>query len=130
MSECEAESADGAAFAALKAHAEELERQLRDVEAQTAIKLRHAELKAEAVKAGIVDLDGLRLLDPSVASAESGDASAVIARLRREKPWLFGAANSSSASSPPQAAPMKRKLATEMSIEEWRTARAELLRRR
>jgi hypothetical protein len=127
MSEAETEN-DAAAFQALKAHAESLERQLHEAETQSAARLRQAELKAEAMRAGIIDLDGLRLLDP-VTQGEA-EPALVIAKLRREKPWLFSPASSSSAASPPQAAPMKRKLATEMSIEEWRAARAELLRRR
>jgi hypothetical protein len=127
MSEADTEN-DVAAFQALKAHAEALEQQLRDAEIQSAARLRQAELKAEAVRAGIVDLDGLKLLEP--AGHGDADAAAVIAKLRRDKPWLFGTASSSSTASAPQAAPMKRKLATEMSIEEWRAARAELLRRR
>jgi hypothetical protein len=117
---------DAAAFQALKAHAEALERQLHEAEIQSAVRLRQAELKAEAMRAGIIDLDGLKLLDASV----QGEADVVIGKLRRDKPWLFGAASSSNTTSPPQAAPMKRKMATEMSIEEWRAARAELLRRR
>jgi len=119
---------DAAAFQALKAHAESLERQLHEAEIQSVARLRQAELKAEAMRAGIVDLDGLRLLDPSAQG--EGEPALVIAKLRREKPWLFAAASSSTAASPPQAAPLKRKMATEMSIEEWRAARAELLRRR
>jgi hypothetical protein len=119
---------DAAAFQALKAHAESLERQLHEAEIQSVARLRQAELKAEAMRAGIVDLDGLRLLDPSAQG--EGEPALVIAKLRREKPWLFAAGSSSTAASPPQAAPLKRKMATEMSIEEWRAARAELLRRR
>jgi hypothetical protein len=127
MSELDTDS-DAAAFQALKAHAEALERQLHEAEIQSATRLRHAELKAEAMRAGIIDLDGLKLLDAS-AQADA-EAHVVIAKLRRDKPWLFAPASSSSAASPPQAAPMKRKLATDMSVEEWRAARAELLRRR
>ncbi len=119
---------DAAAFQALKAHAESLERQLHEAEIQSAARLRQAELKAEAMRAGIIDLDGLRLLDASAQS--EAEAGTVIAKLRRDKPWLFVAGSSSSAATPPQAAPLKRKMATEMSIEEWRAARAELLRRR
>ena len=119
---------DALAFQALKAHAESLERQLHEAETQSIARVRQAELKAEAMRAGIVDLDGLRLLDPS--SQGEGEPSLVIAKLRREKPWLFSVASSSNAASPPQAAPLKRKMATEMSIEECRAARAELLRRR
>jgi hypothetical protein len=127
MSEPEMEN-DATAFEALKAHAESLERQLHEAEIQSVARLRQAELKSEAMRAGIIDLDGLRLLDTT--SQNDGEPALVIAKLRREKPWLFAAASSSAAASPPQAAPLKRKLATEMSIEEWRAARAELLRRR
>jgi len=74
------------------------------------------------------------LLDARALAAGTGaaqdDAAHVIAKLRRDKPWLFAAASSSSTATVPQAAPIKRKLATEMSVEEWRAARAELLRRR
>jgi hypothetical protein len=134
MNEVDPPAVDAASFAALKAHAEALERQLHDAEVQSAARLREAELKAEAIRAGIVDLDGLKLLDASASAAKTGgaqeDAAHVIAKLRRDKPWLFVAASSSSTAIVPQAAPMKRKLATEMSVEEWRAARAELLRRR
>jgi hypothetical protein len=96
--------------------------------------LREADLKAEAVRAGILDLDGLKLLSPEILSAQGAethdDAARIIAKLRRDKPWLFALASSSSTATAPPAAPVKRKLATEMSVEEWRAARAELLRRR
>ena len=91
-------------------------------------------MKAEAMRAGIVDVDGLRLLDADawspVKDAGQAPASEVIGKLRRDKPWLFGAAQSSSAGGAPVAAPARRRLATEMTIEEWRAARAELIRRR
>jgi len=115
------------AFAALKARAEALEKQLQEAEAASAAKIRQAELKAEAVRAGIVDLDGLRILTPE---ANTGEPAEVIGKLRREKPWLFSAGSSSSAAVAPAAAPVTRKLATEMSVEEWRAARAELVRRK
>ena len=121
------------AFRALKAHADSLERQLHEAEARSVMQLRQAELRAEAMRAGIVDIDGLRLLDPeSVAGGRDAApaASDVIGKLRRDKPWLFGGSHSSSAGTPPSAAPVRRRLATDMTIEEWRAARAELLRRR
>ncbi len=133
----EAESGDGAddgAFRALKLHAETLERQLHEAETRSAVQLRQAELRAEAVRAGIVDIDGLRLLDGETWSpardAAPVAASEVIGKLRRDKPWLFGASHSSSAGAAPVAAPVRRRLATDMSLEEWRAARADLLRRR
>ena len=51
-------------------------------------------------------------------------------RLRGDKPWLFARASSSSTASPPPGAAVKAKLATEMSLDEWKAARAELLRKR
>jgi len=129
MSETEPGLPEADALAELKARAEALERQLHEAEAQAAVRLREAELKAEALRAGIVDLDGLRLLDPaSLAGGDVGAAEA-IGRLRQEKPWLFTAAASGAGAPPPPARP-RRKLATEMSVEEWRAARADLLRRR
>jgi hypothetical protein len=134
MSDVEPDNVDAASFAALKAHAEALERQLHEAELEAAARLREADLKAEAVRAGILDLDGLKLLSPEILSAQGAethdDAARIIAKLRRDKPWLFALASSSSTATAPPAAPVKRKLATEMSVEEWRAARAELLRRR
>jgi hypothetical protein len=118
---------------ALQARAEALEQQLAELRTQAAARLVQMELKAEALRAGMVDLDGLKLIDTAGLSPDShgefSGASEIIAKLRRDKPWLFGAASSSSSAVAPQPASARRKLATEMSLEEWRTARAELLRR-
>jgi hypothetical protein len=106
---------------------------VQEIEAEAASRIRQTELKAEAMRAGIVDVDGLKLLDPNVLSAkanEPADAAEIIAQLKAQKPWLFSPANSSSPAVPPKAMQVKRKLATEMSFDEWRAARAELLRRR
>jgi hypothetical protein len=134
MSEIAGLPTAGDELTAMRAHVEGLERQLAEVQAQSAAKLVQLALQAEAVRAGMVDLDGLKLIDPALLSpAENGEftgAGEVIAKLRRDKPWLFGAASSSSAAVAPTAAVTRRKLATEMSLDEWRTARAELLRRR
>jgi hypothetical protein len=134
MSEAEPVAGSDDALAALRLRAEALERQLQEVEARSTLQLRQAELKAEAVRAGIVDLDGLRLLDASAWNAPAGgtalEAGEVIRALRRDKPWLFGASQSSSAGLAPTAAPARRRMATDMSLDEWRAARAELIRRR
>ena len=53
-----------------------------------------------------------------------------MAGLRRAKPWLFGRASSSGPASPPPAQPPRQKLATEMTDDEYRVARAALLKRR
>lgn len=119
---------------ALKARNLELQTRLRDSEEQSRQRLIRAELKAHAVRAGIVDLDGLKLVDTDgLALNEAGEldgAASLIASLRKRKPWLFGDANSSSTAQPPPSAPMKKKSATEMSMEEWRAAKVDLLRHR
>ena len=96
-------------------------------------RLIQAELRAEAARAGMVDLDGIRLLDLAGVklgpNAEVAEASALIAGLKRDKPYLFARNSSAPVSAPPQAAAGPRR-ATDMTVEEWRMARAELLRRR
>lgn len=95
--------------------------------------LKRAELKIEAVRAGMVDLDGLKLIDlDTVPVAEDGsvrDAVSVMSRLKRDKPWLFGAASSSSTASVPRAETPRTRHARELDEAEWRAARAALLRR-
>lgn len=118
------------AGAALQA---ELEARIASLETSLRERLMRAELKAHAVRAGMVDLDGLKLLDTSALSLNERDevvgAESLMAEARRNKPWLFaGASTSSPASAPPAQAP-RAKLATEMTDAEWRAARAEMLRR-
>ena len=103
----------------------------------TALRARlvQSELRTEAVRAGMVDLDGVRLVDVSglVLGADGIEGgAALMARMREAKPWLFGRAggSSSNAGRAPVAVAVKAKTAMEMSEEEWRAARAELLRRR
>ena len=118
---------------ALKARADALEEQLRQVEANAARRLREAELQAEATRAGIIDIDGLRLINPEAMVPTPGrdfDPADVVSQLRRDKPWLFTAASSSSTRATPMTTPTRTRLAMEMSVEEWRAARAALLQRR
>jgi len=93
-----------------------------------------AELKAVAVKSGIVDLDGLRLIDLSAVKLdETGEvqgAETLIDDLRARKPWLFGAMSSSSTAKAPSEQAPSAKLARNMSREEWQAARAHLVKRR
>jgi hypothetical protein len=97
-------------------------------------KLVQAELRTAAARAGMIDLDGIKLVDSSGLSVndsgELAEAPEIMARLRQEKPWLFGRGSSSSPAVAPRATPPKAKTAMEMSVDEWRIARAELLRRR
>lgn len=92
-----------------------------------------AELRHEALRAGMVDTDGVRLLDLShlrlSADATLPEAPGLIAGLRAAKPWLFTRSTSSPAA-PPSNIPQAPRRATDMTTDEWRLARAELLRRR
>ena len=118
-----------------QARAETAEAALSRVQAETDARLIHAELKAEALRAGMVDLDGLKLLNSAdirlTESGEVADAAVLLAKLKRAKPWLFGSAMSSSAAAnPPRPEPLRTRHANELSHEEWVAARAALLRRR
>ena len=118
----------------MRERAADLERQLREALSTHQSALVQAELKVEAVRAGMIDLDGLKLVDHSALSLnEAGElegAGALMQTLRRTKPWLFGERHSSSPAAVPPAQPPQARRATEMSLDEWRAARAELLRRR
>ena len=96
-------------------------------------RLVQAELRTEALRAGMVDLDGVRLIDPgAIQLTEAGGlegGSALMTRLRQDKPWLFGRGSSSSGAAAPTAAPAAPRSAMDMGVDEWRAARAELLRR-
>ena len=97
-------------------------------------RLLQAELRTEAVRAGMVDLDGVKLLDVAgLAVDEAGalvDGPGVMAALRVAKPWLFGRGSSSSGAVAPRVVvPVAPRSAMTMSVEEWRAARAALLRR-
>ncbi len=118
-----------------QARAESAEAALVRVQAEVDARLIKAELKAEALRAGMVDLDGLKLLDMTdlhlTQTGEVADAPALLAKLKRAKPWLFGVAMSSSpAANPPRPEPPRARHANDLSHEEWLAARAALLRRR
>ena len=120
---------------ALQARAEALERQIAELERETQARLVLAELKSEALRAGMIDLDGLKLLDLSTvklnARGEVDGAPALMGDLKRQKPWLFGSRPSSSRpAAPPVAEQPRQKRATEMTDDEYRAARAALLKRR
>lgn len=126
---------------------EALERQL--AEARTAADARvaeamraanerviRAELKAHAVKAGIVDLDGLRLADLSgVKLTDAGEvegADALIEALKTSKPYLFaqtgaqtGTTSNTTSAAPPAKTPVQ-KHPRDMTPEERMAARRAL----
>ena len=111
-----------------------LERELAEVRATSDARFLRAELKTEAMRAGIVDLDGLKLLDTSTLKLTPEgtlpDAAAIMAGLKRDKPWLFGKQNTSYPAPPPAAEPPKQRKATEMTHKEWQVARSQLLKQR
>jgi hypothetical protein len=119
-------------IAELRARAEALEQRLAETEQVARSRLVRAELKVEAVRAGMVDLDGLKLLDlDQVQLSSDGEienAAHLMTQFRRAKPWLFGGASSSSPTTAPPAQPQRQKLATEMGDKEYRAARAALVK--
>ena len=77
-----------------------------------------ANLQTEAVRAGMIDLDGLKLLDLSGVRLDENDkvvgGRKIMADLRRDKPWLFGVASTSSAATAPASQPVRQKTAMDM----------------
>lgn len=115
-----------------------LERQLAEMQQAHRTALLHAGLRAEATRAGMVDLDGLKLIDTGELSLDDNGevvgGAALMVSLKRAKPWLFGlsggsAVSSSSAATAPPATPPRQRRAPDMTHDEWQAARAELLRR-
>lgn len=99
-------------------------------EAHTAAEQRviRAELKAEALKAGMVDLDGLKLADLSkIKINDAGEvegATELMEELKKAKPYLFGTTqNSSTPGTPPNPKPPTAKKATDMTADEYAAAR-------
>ena len=129
----EAETARKAADEAKTAA--EKERDNKEKEAKSAADQRviRAELKAAAIKAGMVDLDGLKLADLSKvklnADGEVEGADELMEAMKKSKPYLFGSASTSSTGKAPKKDEEKPKLATEMTDAEYRAARAALTKR-
>jgi hypothetical protein len=117
----------------LRERAANLELQVQTLAEQARSNLVMAELKTEAVRAGMIDLDGLKLIDPSsVTVTDQGTvigSAALMDRFRREKSLLFAAASSATSAVPPPSQPPRAKQATEMTAEEYRAARAAIIRR-
>jgi hypothetical protein len=86
-----------------------------------------ANLRTEAVRAGMVDLDGLKLIDMSIVRLDNDDkivgGRKLMDDFRRSKPWLFAAVSSSSAANVPASQAVRQKTALEMTDEEYAAAR-------
>lgn len=108
---------------ALEAAKAETEQRIAAAQAAADQRIIRAELKAEAVKAGMIDLDGLKLADLSkVKLSESGDvegADALITALKEAKPYLFAhQGTTSSTHTPPKPGDQGKKV-SEMTAEEY-----------
>ena len=119
---------------ALTARCEQLERELVQVKQQAESGIVKAHLQAEATRAGMIDLDGLKMIDISrVTMTDDGEvhgATALMEKVRKEKPWLFGKPSTSAPGVAPPSQPPRQKLATEMTDAEYQTAREAILRHR
>ena len=93
-----------------------------------------ANLRTEAVRAGMVDLDGLKLVDLSGVQLDDNDkivgGRKLMEELRRNKPWLFATASSSSVSVAPSSQPVRQKTALEMTDDEYAAARQAVIKYR
>lgn len=92
-----------------------------------------AELKSEATRLGMVDVDGLKLADLSAVSFKDGKlegADALFASLKESKPYLFGQppTSSSTTTTPPSPTPPTAKKVSEMSDAEYAAAKAAALK--
>ncbi len=120
--------------AELRARCEHLEQELVQVKQRAESGIVKAHLQAEAMRAGMVDLDGLKMLDlTGVVVSDNGEvqgATALMAQVRKDKPWLFGRAFTSAAGNAPPSQPPRQKLATDMTDAEYQVARDAILRHR
>jgi hypothetical protein len=95
-------------------------------------RLLQANLRTEAVRAGMIDLDGLKLVDPASVKVDSEgnilDGKTLMVTLRKQKPWLFGTMSSSSTTPAPSSVPLKQKMAMDMNEEEYAAARAAVVK--
>lgn len=108
-----------------KAEAEAAESKVKEATAAAEQRIIRAEMKAAAIKAGMVDLDGLKLADLSTVKlndkGEVEGADELMKALKEAKPYLFSTTQSTSQTSkaPPKKDDSKPKTAKEMTAEEW-----------
>jgi hypothetical protein len=117
----------------LRARLDKLEHDSQESRRQTDRRVLLAELKVEAMHADMIDLDGLRFLDMTQIHLGEDDSviggTELISKLKRAKPWLFSTPSSSSVAKVPPSSPTRQKLAKDMSDEEYRIARANIIKR-
>ena len=97
-------------------------------------RLIQSELKSHALRAGIIDVDGLKMMDTSALKLDDNghlpDPTAALATFKVAKPWLFRQASSGNPTAAPAPEPPKTRMAKEMSYAEWQAARTRLIRGR
>lgn len=121
----QAQRARAAEAAAAQARAE-AEAAVRRAEAAADERVIRAELRTAAFRAGMVDLDGLKLADLSGVTlndrGEAEGAEAMMAELKAAKPYLFAEARAGTSNPlrPPTPKPNTARRASELSEEEYR----------
>jgi len=112
--------------------AQAAEARVKEGEAALERRLVQAELKAHAIKAGLVDLDALVMADLSAVKlkVEGGleGVEGVFERLREAKPYLFGQASTSSTQVAPAPNAAVVRNAKDMNAQEYGAALAKLVK--
>ncbi len=87
----------------------------------------NGKLENRGCSAGMIDLDGLKLIELSEVRLDESDKVVggikIMADLRRNKPWLFGVASTSSTATAPASQPVRQKTAMDMTEAEYTAAR-------
>lgn len=128
----EIEAAKQAAEAAAEKARQEATESISKAQAAANERVIRAELKAAAIKAGMIDLDGLKLADLSkVSLSDDGEvkgAEELMASLKEGKPYLFKqpAVSSAQPGEAPKPETPTPKKATEMTDEEYKREKAKL----
>lgn len=125
--EAAAKAAQDAKDATEKA-AKDAEERASAAEAAAKERVIRAELRTAAIRAGMIDLDGLKLLDISaIALQDDGTVSGadeLMDAAKKAKPYLFGSAtpSTSNPNPPPAPKPPSAKTALEMTDDEFAQA--------
>jgi hypothetical protein len=112
--------------AATKKATTEATERVTKAEAAANARVIRAEVRAAAVKLGMVDLDAIKMLDTTALKLNAeGDIEGVDALLeatKKAKPYLFGSPSTSSTQKAPDPKPETAKKASEMTDEEFNAA--------
>ncbi len=111
-----------------RARAEALEAELAALRAESEARLTRAEVTARALRAGMIDPDGVRLLDLSGvrlgADGEVRGADEAVAAARAARPWLFASPRTANPEPPPRPRDMRESAdARRMNEKEYEAAR-------